>query len=127
MGRPAIRGQGWGIDGQINIPPLGLMRCRNLCPGKRLEEQGQQPLVGGSGSSGARGITAACLRLQVRRPGIALLSWLRGERCIIVLGGMVGMKNYMGHLSDESHKSGCYLEERGLLFTAVIKCFVESE
>lgn len=40
VGRLAVRGQGWGRDGQINILPLGLIRPRNFVLADRLEEQG---------------------------------------------------------------------------------------
>lgn len=30
-----MRGQGWGIDGQINTPPLGLIRPWDLGSGNR--------------------------------------------------------------------------------------------
>ena len=59
VGWLAMRGQGWGIDGQINSPSLGLIRpWEPWFWQKSLEEQGLQSLVGASGSLVAWGLTA---------------------------------------------------------------------
>lgn len=91
VGWLAMRVQGWGIDGQINSPSLGLIRpWEPWFWRKSLEEQGLQSLVGASGSLVAWGLAAGGLRLQVRGPGTSFLSWLRAECCTIILVGMVG-------------------------------------
>lgn len=100
-GSLAVSGQGRGIDGQINIPPLGLIKPRNLCPIRRgWRTRGCGPWQGVLAASGAWGVAAgpeagaqeAWVLTSPPLLGITFLPGLRGGLRTIFLAGMVGIK-----------------------------------